>query len=64
MDFLEPEAQEGEGEADRVRGGRELLGEKDQPDLAEQVERPADRAADQDGGKDALCYPPQMPTSL
>ena len=49
-----PEAEKREGEADRIRRGRELLGEEDQPDRAEKVERPADRAADQDGGQDPL----------
>jgi hypothetical protein len=49
-----PEPEKREGEADRIRGGRELLGEKDQPDRAEKVERPADRSADEDGGQDSL----------
>jgi hypothetical protein len=54
VDLAEAEAEKGEREADRVRGGGELLGEEDQPDRAEQVERPADRAADEDGGQNPL----------
>jgi hypothetical protein len=54
VDLLRPEAKERQREADRVGAGRELLGEEDQPDLAEQVERPGDRAADEDGRERAL----------
>jgi hypothetical protein len=54
VDLAEAEAEERQREADRVRGGGELLGEEDQPDRAEQVERPGDRAADEDGGQSAL----------
>jgi hypothetical protein len=54
VNLPETKAEEGEGEADGVRRGRELLGEENQPDRAEQVERPGNRAADENGGQDAL----------
>jgi len=54
MSLLEPEPQEGEREADAERRRGELLGEKNQPDLAEQVEGPPDRPCDQQGRQDAL----------
>ena len=54
MGFSEPEAKEREREPDRVRRGGELLREQHQPDRAEQVERPGDRAADENGGQDPL----------
>jgi hypothetical protein len=54
MDLVETEAKKGEREADAVAGGDELLGEEDDADRAEQVERPGDRPRDQQGGKRAL----------
>jgi hypothetical protein len=55
MDFSESETEKREREADRIGRSRELLREQDQADRAEQVERPTDRAADEDGGQDPLC---------
>jgi hypothetical protein len=49
-DAAEPELDEREREPDAVAGGYELLGEEDDPDLAEQVERPGDRARDKERG--------------
>jgi hypothetical protein len=54
VDFPEPEAEEGEREADAERRRGELLGEENQPDLAEQVERRSDRPRDEQGGQAAL----------
>jgi hypothetical protein len=68
MGLSEAEAKEREREADAERGGGELLGEQDQPDWPEQVERPGDRAGNENCGeralRGALRYPFQMPTSL
>jgi hypothetical protein len=52
--LAEPEAQERQCQADAVRGAGELLGEEDQPDRPEQIQRPADRACDEDCGEEAL----------
>jgi hypothetical protein len=52
--FREPEAQKRQREADAERSRGELLGEENQPDLAEQVERPPDRPRDQQGRQDTL----------
>jgi hypothetical protein len=49
VDLREAEAKEGERQADRVRRRGELLGEQDQPDRPEQVQRPGDRPRDQQG---------------
>ena len=54
MSFSEPEAKKGKSKTDAERRGGELLGEQDQPDLAEQVEGPPDRPRDQQGRQDAL----------
>jgi hypothetical protein len=54
MSFSESEAKKGEREADAERRSGELLGEKDEPDLAEQVEGPPDRPRDQQGRQDPL----------
>ena len=54
MDLVEPEAKKREREADAVAGGDELLGEEDDADGAEEVQRPRDRPRDQQGGKRAL----------
>lgn len=64
MGFFESEAEKSEREADAERGGGELLGEENQPDLAEEVERPPDRPRDQQGRQDALDYSRQSPASL
>ena len=64
MDLADSEAQEREREADAERRRGELLGEENQPDLAEEVERPADRPRDQQGREDPLDYPRQRPASL
>jgi hypothetical protein len=48
--FAQPEAQEREREADAIGGAGELLGEEDQPDRPEEIQRPADRAGDEDCG--------------
>jgi hypothetical protein len=39
MSFLEPKAEKGQRKADAERRRSELLGEQDQPDLAEEIER-------------------------
>jgi hypothetical protein len=62
--FLESEPEKRQREADAERRGGELLGEEDQPDLAEEVERPPDRPRDQQGREAALDYPRQRPASL
>lgn len=64
MRFLEPEAKEGKGETNAVAGGDELLGEEDDADLAEKIERPGDRPRDEQGRQDTLGYPFQIPASL
>jgi hypothetical protein len=46
VDFPEAKADEGEREADAVGGGGELLGEEDEPDRPEKIQRPGDRACD------------------
>jgi hypothetical protein len=48
MRLPEAEAQVGEGEADAVRGGGELLVEEDEAERAKEVERPGDRPRDED----------------
>jgi hypothetical protein len=69
--FPEPEPEKGQREADTERRRGELLGEEDQPDLAEEVERPPDRPRDQQGRQralrapyEALDYCRQRPASL
>jgi hypothetical protein len=62
--FLEPEAEKRQREADAERRRGELLGEEDQPDLAEKIERPPDRPRDQQRREAALDYPRQRPASL
>jgi hypothetical protein len=71
MDFPESEAQKRQREADTERRRGDLLGEQDQPDLAEQIERGGDRPRDQQGRQRALrapCetlnYSRQRPASL
>jgi hypothetical protein len=54
MRFFESEPQEREREADAERCRGELFGEENQPDLAEEVERPPDRPRDEQGRKAAL----------
>jgi hypothetical protein len=54
MDLMEAEPKKREREADAVAGGDELLGEEDDADRAEQVERPRDRPRDQQGCEAAL----------
>ena len=44
---MEAKAEKGERKADAVAGGDELLGEEDDADGAEQVQRPRDRPCDQ-----------------
>jgi hypothetical protein len=48
------EPQERQREADGVGAGAELLGEQDQPERPEQVQRPSDGPRDQQRGKRAL----------
>jgi hypothetical protein len=62
--FREPESKKRERQPDSESRGGELLGEENQADLAEEVERPADRPRDQQGREDALDYPRQRPASL
>ena len=52
--LLNAEAQKGQREADAVTTGDELLGEQDDADRAEQVQRPGDGSRDQQGGEAAL----------
>jgi hypothetical protein len=54
MNFFKSKTKKREREANRIGRSGELLGEKDQSDRTEQVERPTDRAADEDGGQDPL----------
>jgi len=54
VDFLESETKERERQADAIGRRGELLREQNQPDRAEKVERPGDRAADQYGGQNPL----------
>jgi hypothetical protein len=54
MDLANAKAQEGQRKADAVATGDELLGEQDDADRAEQVQRPGDGPRDQQGGKRAL----------
>src|SRR5436309_2883734 len=61
---LEAELQVGEREADAVAGGDELLGEKHEADPPEEIQRPGDRAGDEERGQRALRYPRQIPASL
>jgi hypothetical protein len=49
MDLAEAETKKGKREADAVAGGDELLGEEDDADSAEQVQRPRDGPRDQQG---------------
>ena len=51
---FESESQKSEREADAEGRGRELLGEQHQPDRPEQIQRPGDRAGDEDCGQRAL----------
>jgi hypothetical protein len=51
---METEAEEGQREPDAIARGDELLGEQDDADWAEQVERPRDRPRDQQGCEAAL----------
>ena len=52
-----PEAQERERQADAEGRGGELLGEKHQPDRPEEIQRPGDRASDEECRKRALRAP-------
>jgi hypothetical protein len=52
--LVEAKPEKREGESDAVRGGGELLGEKDQPDRPEEIQRPADRACDEESRESAL----------
>jgi len=54
VDLAEAEAQERQREADAVTTGDELLGEQDDADRAEQVQRPGDGPRDQQGCEAAL----------
>jgi hypothetical protein len=54
MDFRESKTKERERKADAERGGGELLCEENQPDLAEEIERPPDRPRDEQGRKASL----------
>jgi len=54
MSFSEPEAKKGKSKADAERRGGELLGEQDQPGRPEQIQRPGDRAGDEQRGERRL----------
>jgi hypothetical protein len=54
MDLMEAEPKKGEREADAVAGGDELLGEEDDADGAEEIQRPGDGPRDQQGCEAAL----------
>jgi hypothetical protein len=54
VNLAKAEAEKRDGQADAVARGDELLGEEDDPDGAEQVQRPRDRPCDEQGGKRAL----------
>jgi hypothetical protein len=68
--LLEPKPQKRQREPDAVRSGGELLGEEDQPDRPEEIQRPGDRTGDEDycekalRGTRAFPYPFQILTSL
>ena len=71
MPLPEAKAKKGERKADAIRRGGELLGEKNEPGRPEKIERPGDRAGDEERGERALgnaggagCYPFQIFTSL
>jgi hypothetical protein len=48
VSFLEPKSEKGQREADAVARGDELLGEEDDADLPEKIQRPEDRPCDQE----------------
>ena len=54
MGLANAKAQERQREADAVATGNELLGEQDDADRAEQIQRPGDRPGDEQGGQRAL----------
>jgi hypothetical protein len=54
MFFLESKAKKGERQADAVSAGGELLREQYQPDGPEKIQRPGDRAGDQERGQRCL----------
>jgi len=54
VDLAEAKAQERQREADAVTTGDELLGEEDDADRPEQIQRPRDRPRDQQGCEAAL----------
>jgi hypothetical protein len=49
MGLANAKAQKGQREADAITTGDELLGEQDDADRAEQVQRPGDGPRDQQG---------------